>query len=137
MQTTQRGFRDLLKLELEDLWEHAERLAQDSEARRRAGQVSAHVCYENVAVLKNEECCYRSFIRILDALDPGAFDGVRPMVAEIRRQFRERVEACGFCNCSYLFADRKIQKLLDGLHETASPGAVGDGAAAQQPEGRS
>lgn len=113
MHLPQRKFKAILRIEIEDLIAHVNALVERHRAREARGEETEHVCFENIAVLLNEECGFGDFLRLLDRTDPMAFPDLDALAADLAERFRARVRACGLAEAGYLFVERKIHRVKD------------------------
>lgn len=106
-----RKYLKILRVELEDLYEHIDELIAVNRERRAKKQETEHVCFENVAVLENEKCGLTEFLTVLDRIDPGAYADLDHLIDDLSRRFREKVTSCAIAQAAYLFALRKMRKV--------------------------
>ena len=90
---------------------HIEAMIAECLEKKQRHEMTEHVFYGNRAVLKNEEHGIDHFIRIIDRLDPDAFEDIDAMIATIRTRFLNEIELTGLARAAYIFADRKVTKV--------------------------
>lgn len=112
----------ILRIELEDLDRHIERLVIENQDRLKRREVTEYVCLENVAVLRSEEFGIRHFINIVDRTDPDSFDGLDALLTHLREAFASEIERAGLAPAACRFAERKISKVHRYI--TASDGCL-------------
>jgi hypothetical protein len=105
-------FVKILQIELDDLGDHIDGLARVYECRAASREVSERVCRENVAVLQNERRAIRHFEDVLRKVDPEACETVEALAADLKFRFQEVLRCAGLARAAYLFAARKIDRLL-------------------------
>jgi hypothetical protein len=116
----------ILRIEMEDLWNHIESLVSENENLCTRGEETEYVCRENVAVLHSEECGLRGFMRILDSINPEDFPSVKALADHVDGRFKERLEQCGFAPAILLLAERKIRRVHDYVtHADGRPAGHG------------
>lgn len=121
MSALSQQFAEELTGELEDLWDQAEARVQCCERRLERHELRKHVCFGNVAVLRNEECCFRGFIREMKKIAPPDEATLDEIASMVKNLFRERVARNGFAPCAYLFAERKIEEVRHRLEPKGTP----------------
>ncbi len=104
-------FLQILKVELEHLEAHTRILIDLYHERETRREVTEHVCSENVAVLRNEECGFCHFVRVLDKLDVTTFASLPALIDAIRTAFEREIQTAGLAHAAFLFADRKLRKV--------------------------
>jgi hypothetical protein len=109
--STNKKFVRILRIELEDLDEHLHGLIDAYQAKYDTRQETEHVCLENMATLRNEECGVHHFLNLLDRVDPAGFDDLDALTTALRAQFRDAVRAAGLAPCACVYAGRKIEKV--------------------------
>lgn len=101
----------ILEAELDHLERRVELMVASYLEKEERHEVTEHVCHENVAVLENEECGLRRFITILHRLDLDAYPDLDALVAAIKAQFKAVIEHSGLAAATYVFAERKVNKV--------------------------
>lgn len=108
-----------LDAELEDLSGHIGTLIDCCEHSRTAHELTEHVCLENVAVLKNEQCGIRRFREELGKLDFSGCANLDELADKVRSTFTMDVEHCGFAPCTLVFAERKMMKVRNQMEDAS------------------
>ena len=75
------------------------------------GEEPDHVCFENIAVLENEEFGIHDFISILDGIDVADFESTDTLVEHLRERFRQKVGAAGLAPAVFAAAERRIDRV--------------------------
>jgi hypothetical protein len=117
-----RKFLRILRIELEDLDEHLHDLIGAYQAKYDSREETEHVCLENMATLRNEECGVHHFLHLLDRFDPDAVADLDTLKTALRTQFRDAVRAAGLAQCACVYADRKIEKVAAYVQPPCMPG---------------
>lgn len=102
----------ILRIEMAHLSRHIENMILEHLEREKSGRETEHVCFENIAVLKGEECGFHSMVRIIDAVNPAEYEGVDAIDRDLRTRFREHIRCCGLPAAAVVFAERKMDKVL-------------------------
>jgi hypothetical protein len=105
-------FIKILKAELEDLEGHLDLLEADYQSMLAERRTTEHVARENAAVFENEKRCLSHFVEIVAKTDVKAFAGLDALADHLKRRFVEEVETCGYARAAYVFAERKIDKVV-------------------------
>jgi hypothetical protein len=113
-------FLRLLRAELIRLAAQIDALMADYEARKEKGTVTEHVFFENEALMGSERCCLRSFMRILDQVNPAQYASVDAMAADIARRFQGHVEISGSAPCARILAETRMERIRQRVLESAS-----------------
>ncbi len=113
-------FLGILRVELEHLEQHLGLMVSGYHDKERRREVTAYVCKENVAVLESEGYGTRHFISVVDELDPGDYDSLDALIEDVRNRFKATIKQSGLCDASYVFADRKINKVARYVTECAT-----------------
>ena len=108
----------ILRIEMEHLSRHIENMVREHLEREKAGSETEHVCLENIAVLKGEECGFHSMAKILEKVDAEAYEDVDALDRALRIKFREHIRCCGLPQAAVVFAERKMDKVLDYCRPT-------------------
>jgi hypothetical protein len=119
-------FLRMLRAELDDLVRHIDALVAQNRQMRERHEETEHVCFENIAVLKNERHGVERCEDVLDAMAPDDVESLDALIEDVRRRFRERVRACGLEPIACVFVERKLVKLQR---------ACGCAPAAERPDG--
>ena len=104
-------FLKVLRIELEDLHDDIELLVEDTMQRFKDHNITEHVCYENIAVLRSEEFGIKHFIEIIDATDPAAFDSIDAVAGHLKQAFEAEIRRSGLARAAYILAERKIERV--------------------------
>ena len=104
-------FVQILRMELEAIERHIDGLVHRYERSRDRCELSEHVCCGNLAVLRSERFGIEGFFRIIDALEPDAYENMDALVADVKKRFREYVHRSNLAPAIYLFAERKIDRM--------------------------
>ena len=119
--TVKKKFVRILQIELEDLIEHLHELIRDYQAKYDSGAETEHVCLENMATLRNEECGVHYFLKLLDTVDVGAFEDLDVLIAGLRERFRKPVQHGGLAPCACVHANREIDKVAAYVRSSGGP----------------
>ena len=106
-----RRYLQILAIELDDLAEDIEALAERAHERVETLGLSERVLRENQAVFDNELIGIDDFRRLIDGTDPSAFSSLDAMMEALRDTLRRRIHTCGLAPAIYGFIDRKMCKV--------------------------
>ena len=110
-------FLRILKIELEDLEEDINTLAELTEERRRQHAISEYVSLENISLLKQEFAGLKEVVDTLGRVERIGDESFDDFIQRLKKQIREVIIASAYPNAVYIFVDRKIDKVVDYLEE--------------------
>lgn len=115
MKDVKRKYLKLLAIELEDLKEDIEGLVQETEQRMRADRISPYVCFENLAVLKNEILDIETVSGILNEVRSEDYDSLDALVVGVESRFRVTLREYIFAEAAMRLIRRKLEKVAEYL----------------------
>ena len=114
-------FLRILRIELEDLEGHLERLIESHRQREHRHEVSEHVCQANVAVFRNEQRALTHFEQIIDAVEPDEHPDLDELVAWLGKTFEEELRIAGLSPAASFFTERKMQRVEQYVRHGCAP----------------
>jgi hypothetical protein len=109
--TLQAKFLAVLRIELEDLEQDLDGLIGAYQEKLQQHAETEHVCFENAAVLKNEEFGVRHFLRVLDRTRPEDYAGLDALIGDLRARFAAEIRHAGLASGALAYAERRIAKV--------------------------
>jgi hypothetical protein len=109
--TCREKFLKILRIEVDDLESHLERLIEEHAEREHRHEVSERVCLANVAVFRNEECALEHFRRIIDNVNPADHEDLDELVAWLQTRFKDELKRSGLSPAASFFTSRKMQRV--------------------------
>jgi hypothetical protein len=123
MTDMKRKYLRLLAIELEDLRDDLETLIANCLARMERKEISRYVCFENMAVLRNEVLSIEGIAGVLESVDPDAFESLDALTRELDRRFQDALERHGFPEGPRRLIHRKLEKVYRYLESDETPSA--------------
>jgi len=117
MRDVRRKYLKLLAIELEDLQRDVALLMKETEERMQRGEISHYVCFENMAVMRNEVLDIESVAELLGEFRPDDYPDLDALVADLQRRFRERLQEFGFPEAAMSLIRRKLDKVARYIRE--------------------
>ena len=106
-------FVDILRIELEDLEEDINTLAEITEARCKEHAITEYVCMENVGLLRQEFAGIREVLDDLQTVEIGKDETFQDFVDHLKERFRRVIHNSAYPDAVYIFVERKVQKVAD------------------------
>ena len=106
-------FMQILRVELEDLEEDINTLAEMTEERRRQHQITEYVNLENISLLKQEFAGIRDVVENLKRIDMIENESFPDFVERLKTRIREVIVSSSYPDAIYIFIDRRIQKVVE------------------------
>jgi len=101
----------LLTFELKDLRDDIEALIVDSQDRMEHSEISKYVCFENIAIFKNEVIGIEHVAALLGEIDPDNYAGLDEMIEDIKQRFWKKLQEYGFPEAPRKLIQRKLEKV--------------------------
>ena len=76
-------FIKMMKMEVEDLQYHVEKLLEKAEQDRGAERITNYVYQENTSMLKNEECCLEQAIKDMDGMNLDDYQDLDTLISDV------------------------------------------------------
>jgi hypothetical protein len=102
----------LLAIELEDLRDDLETLIANCLERMERKEITKYVCFENMAVLRNEILSIDSVSQILSSVDVDDYDDLDALMNDLDLRFWEKLKEHGFPQGPRRLIRRKLEKVL-------------------------
>lgn len=106
-------FLRILKIELEDLEEDINTLAELTEERRQQHTITEYVSLENISLLRQEFSGIKAVVDRLDSIQLDPNQSFQEFVDSLKEQIKQVVIASAYPNAVNIFIERKIQKVAD------------------------
>ena len=106
-------FMQILNVELEDLEEDINTLAEMTEERRRQHQITEYVSLENISLLRQEFAGIRDVVENLKRLDMVENESFPDFIERLKSRIRDVIVSSSYPDAIYIFIDRRIQKVVD------------------------
>ena len=113
MNTVNKKYIHILKLELEDLEIDIQKLIEHCEETSKTSDLKCNVFLENLALFNNELLAVDIFAKMLDTIDVDKFETLNDLVRQIKSSFEKKVEALGLARAITRMVDRKLEKVAD------------------------
>lgn len=112
MRCKKKRFVQILKVELEDLHDDIEALAEHCTELRKAHELTEIGYWGNLGVLKNELRGVGVFAQILDNADTEQFDTVEALAADLEEKLLAEIKKYGMVPAIDVLIRRKIDKVI-------------------------
>ncbi len=117
MQGKKKRFIEILRIELDDLHDDIEALAEHCTELRRARELSEIGYWGNLGVLKNELRGVGVFAQIMNDADPDQYDSLESLAQDLEDRLLASIEKYGMVPAIDVLIRRKIDKVQKFVEE--------------------
>jgi hypothetical protein len=104
-------YRQILKIELEDLEKDLLIMAEIYHQREQKKEITDYVFLENLSLLQSEIAGIDNIIESLEEIDISKFNTVEEFVSYITEEFRKETKEDGFPESVFALVSRKLNKV--------------------------
>ena len=101
----------VLRIELEDLEEDLQVMADIYNQREKRNEITGYVFLENMSLLKSEIYGIEQIIESLDGIVVDRYKSLEDMIEHVDQEFRNKTEDSGFPEACYALVKRKLLKV--------------------------
>ena len=107
----------ILLIEFEDIQEDLQFWLDDCKKKRESHEITNYVCWENMALLKNELIGLDVVFKDIEKLDPDKYNNIENLISDLKSQFKEHIHNQNIAEAILHLIDRKIEKVAKYIEE--------------------